>query len=69
MSDVTLESLAVRVAEIERQLAALNGVNSPTRDWRSVVGMFRGSEFQKQVDAEIEAMRAAEQKVLDGEAA
>jgi hypothetical protein len=40
---LTLESLAKRVEELERKLAS----QKPTKDWRSVVGMFDGSEFMK----------------------
>ena len=76
MPELTLEALAERLAAVERQVAALTaaptfppGVIPPTRDWRSVVGMFDNSEFMRQVDAEIEAMRAAEQRALDEEAA
>jgi hypothetical protein len=65
MSEHTIESLAQRIEKLERELAMLRGVIPPTRDFHSVVGMFRGSDFMKQVDAEIEAMRAAEQKSLD----
>ena len=65
MPEHTIESLAQRIEKLERELAMLRGVIPPTRDFRSVVGMFRGSDFMKQVDAEIEALRAAEQKSLD----
>jgi hypothetical protein len=37
MSDLTLEALAARVAELERKLT--NVSSPPTRDWRSVVGI------------------------------
>ena len=60
MPELTLESLAARVAELERKLANTPSVIPATRDWRSVVGMFEGSETMQQVDAEIAAMRAAE---------
>jgi hypothetical protein len=67
--ELTLESLAARVAELERELAVLKAkppaVIPPTRDWRSVVGMFEESEFSRAMDAEIAAMRAAEQQTLD----
>ena len=43
---------------LEKLLAA----NPPARDkdWRQTVGMFADSEFMRQVDAEIEAMKEAE---------
>ena len=44
MPEVTLESLAARVAELEKRLAA-----KPVKDWRSVIGLFDGSEFMDQV--------------------
>ena len=77
MPEVTLEAVVERLAALERQVAALTAarppappdVIPPTRDWRSVVGMFDNSEFMRQVDAEIQAMRAAEQRALDEEAA
>ncbi len=73
MTDVTLEALAERLAALERQAAPPQSppadVIPATRDWRTVVGMFDDSEFMQQVDAEVEALRAAEQKALDEEAA
>lgn len=62
MADVTLEAfetLAARVARLEQQLTARDRVIPPTHDFRSVLGMFRGNDFMKQVDAEVEALRAA----------
>ena len=44
MPEVTLESLAARVAELEQKLAA-----KPVKDWRSVVGLFDRNEFIEQV--------------------
>ncbi len=55
MSELTLESLAARVAELERKLAASPSIIPASRDWRSVVGMFEGSESMMRVDAEIAA--------------
>jgi hypothetical protein len=67
--ELTLESLAARLTVVERELATLKakspGVVMPTRDWQSVVGMFEESEFMRQVDAEVNALRDAEQKALD----
>ena len=37
----------------------------PTRDWRSVVGLFDGSEFMPQVDREIQTLRDAEQAEVE----
>jgi len=67
--ELTLESLAARLTEVERELAALKArppaVIPAPRDWRSVVGMFEDSDFMRQVDAEVAALRDAEQKALD----
>ena len=65
MSESTLESLAARVTELERKLAVSPSIIPATRDWRSVVGMFEGSESMMRVDAEIAAMRAAEHTAPD----
>jgi hypothetical protein len=59
MSKLTLESLAQRVAALERALRLQP--SSPGRDdWQSVVGMFAGSDFMKQVDEEGRKIREAE---------
>jgi hypothetical protein len=59
MNEVTLESLARRVEALERALQAKAPVTS-SRDWRRVLGMFGDSAFMRQVDAEGQALRAAE---------
>jgi hypothetical protein len=59
MSPLTLEALAQRVEAIERALR----IQSPSHGkegWRSVVGMFAGSDFMKQVDEEGRKIREAE---------
>ena len=61
MSELTLESLARRVEALERMI----GAQKPERarkDWRRVVGMFRDSEFMRQVDDECLRMREAERE-------
>ena len=63
MPDLTLESLAARVAELERKLAADNGATPATRDWRSVVGISEETEFSRQMQTEIEANSEAERRV------
>jgi hypothetical protein len=61
MTEVTLEELAKRVVDLEYQVAALAG--KPARkDWRRTVGMFEGSEFMAEVDAEVLAAREAERE-------
>ena len=69
MPELTLESLAARVAELERKLAASPSIMPASRDWRSVVGMFEGSESMVRVDIEVAAIRAAEPQVIDEGAA
>ena len=61
MPELTLEALAKRLEAVEKELAELK---QPARkkDWRRVVGMFAGSDFMKQLDAEVEAMREAERE-------
>ncbi len=77
MPELTLEAIAERLAALERQVAALTAAHTPAPpdttpppgDWLSAVGMFTDSAFMRQVDAEVQALRAAEQQALDEEAA
>jgi len=59
MSELTLESLAKRVEALEIALAVKES-NGRAKDWRQVVGMFRDSEFMRQVDEEGRKIREAE---------
>jgi hypothetical protein len=59
MDVVTLESLAQRVAALERALR-IEPPAPGTDDWQRVVGMFTGSDFMKQVDEEGQRIREAE---------
>jgi hypothetical protein len=59
MNELTLESLAKRVEALEIALRA-NGSSQARKDWRRVVGMFRDSEFMREVDEECERMREVE---------
>lgn len=61
MSELTLESLAKRVEALETALAAKN-LRPSGKDWRKVVGMFRDSEFMREVDEECLRMREAERE-------
>jgi hypothetical protein len=62
---ITLESLAARVAALERQLA---GQHEPKKDWRSVVGMFDDDPgFMETVVAETLAIREAERAAARAE--
>ena len=64
MLELTLESLATRLADLENKLAGLqaSAVISPSRDLQSVVGLFSGSEVSREMDAEIAAAREAERE-------
>ncbi len=61
MSDLTLESLAKRVEALENVLAK-NAHEQSRKDWRKVVGMFRDSEFMREVDEECMRSREAERE-------
>lgn len=63
MPEITLESLAARLAVVEQRLASLTTVVPPVRDWRTVVGVSEDNEFTRAMYAEIEAQREAERKV------
>jgi hypothetical protein len=68
MSDLTLESLAKRVEALE--LALKNRLlTSQPKDWRRVVGMFRDSEFMREVDEECARMRESEREAARNEPA
>ena len=69
MPEVTLESLAARLAAVERELAGLKGGYTPaTRDWESVVGIIEETEFTRQRIAAMEAAREADrQAALEGD--
>ncbi|MFO0970695.1 MAG: hypothetical protein U0793_34580 [Gemmataceae bacterium] len=56
---MTLEEVAKRLADLEDKVAALT-TRPAKKDWRRTVGMFEGSEFMAQVDAEVLAAREAE---------
>jgi hypothetical protein len=59
MNELTLESLAKRVEALENAIAK-KGLDHPRKDWRKVVGMFRDSEFMREVDEECLRMREGE---------
>lgn len=61
MNDMTLESLAKRVEALEKVLTT-KGPDQPRKNWRRVVGMFRDSEFMREVDEECLRMREAERE-------
>jgi len=61
MNDLTLESLAKRVAALEKVIAT-KGPDQSRKNWRKVVGMFRDSELIRQVDEECQRTREAERE-------
>ena len=60
MSELTLESLARRIDEVERRLNE-QATNS-AKDWRRAAGMFTGREFSKIVDDEGQRIREADRE-------
>ena len=69
MPELTLESLAARVAELEREVTALKGkppsVLPPMRDWRSVVGISEETDFSRAMQAEMAAAREAARRAAE----
>jgi hypothetical protein len=61
MPEITLESLAARLAAVERQLAEKTAAPRP-KDWRRTVGMFDDDPEFKEVIAEGRAIREAERE-------
>jgi hypothetical protein len=61
MNDLTLESLAKRVEALEK-LIATKEPDQSRKDWRKVIGMFRHSEFMREVDQECLRTREAERE-------
>jgi len=62
MNEPTLESLAARLEAVEQFVASQRALMPPprTKDWRRTIGMFADSEFIRQLDAEVAAVREAE---------
>ncbi len=71
MPEVTLESLAARVAALEARVDAMSGSVIPARrPWQSVVGISEETEFSRRMTAEMEAAREADRQAAlagDGE--
>ena len=59
MTATTLEELAKRMEAAEKAIAILK---RPTNDWQGTVGMFDDSDFMREVDAEVLAMREEERR-------
>ena len=63
MSELTLESLARRLDELERRLNEMKpSIIAPTKDWRSVVGISEDNEFTRLMLAEMEAAHEADRQ-------
>ena len=68
MSELTLESLARRLEEVERRLnETLPSIVAPTKDWRSVVGISEGTDFSRLMQAEMDAIRDADRRAAETE--
>jgi hypothetical protein len=61
MAELTLESLAKRIENLEKAFAA-NGPSRSPKNWRKVIGMFQDSDFMRAVDEECLRMREAERE-------
>jgi len=69
MAELTLETLAARVEALERQMTEQTAGSGRKKDWRRVVGNSEDNEFTRQMLAEIEAARTAEDEVATEEPA
>jgi hypothetical protein len=68
MPELTLESLARRLEEIERRLNEKDAsVIAPTKDWRSVVGISEMTDFSRLMQAEINALHDADRRAAEME--
>jgi hypothetical protein len=68
MQELTLESLARRLEEVERRLnERLSAVLAPTKDWRSVVGISEMTDFSRLMQAEMDALRDADRRAAETE--
>ena len=63
MAELTLESLAKRIEELEHKFAE----REPVKDWRLAAGKFTGSEFSKLVDEEARKIRDADREAARAE--
>ena len=53
--------------QARRQEIAAQKAGVPEKDWRKTIGMFAGSDFIKQLDAECAALREAERAAARAE--
>jgi len=65
MADLTLESLARRLEEVEQRLNERQAsVVAPTKDWRSVVGISEMTDFSRLMQAEMGALHDADRRAV-----
>ena len=70
MSELSLESLARRLEEVERRLnERLSSDLAPSNDWRSVVGISEDNEFTRLMLAEIETAHETDRQAALSEEA
>jgi len=68
MPELTLESLARRLEEVERRLnEKLPSFIAPTKDWRSVVCISEVTDFSRLMQAEMDALRDADRRAAETE--
>jgi hypothetical protein len=68
MAELTLESLARRLDELERRLNERQPpVIAPTKDWRSVVGISEMTDFSRLMQAEMDALREVDRRAAEME--
>ena len=66
MTEPTLESLSQRMDALERLVK--DSLSSEKKDWRAVVGMFAGNEYQKAIDEAGFAIREQDRAEAEREA-
>ena len=65
MPDLTLETLAKRVEELERKLARQDA--TAAKDWRQAAGMFADTKLSRQIDQQAEKVREADRAAARSE--
>jgi hypothetical protein len=58
MAELTLETLAKRIEELERRLEQKN--SGTVKDWRQAAGLFTENETSAQIDEEARKIREAD---------
>ena len=70
MPELTLESLARRLEEVERRLNERQpAFPAPAKDWRRVIGISEDNEFTRLMLAEIDAAHEADRQAALAEEA